>query len=95
MNAKKNEQRLQREQQDFQSFQQNASAQYQQEQATEQSKLLDKITDFTKLYAKEKGYKLILTYSKASLTILYGDGTLDVTNDVVKRLNDAYAKEKK
>jgi outer membrane protein len=91
----KNEQRLQREQQEFQSFQQNATAQFQQEQAAEQGKLLDKITEFTKGYAKEKGYKLVLSYSKSSLTILYGDPALDVTGDVVKRLNDAYAKEKK
>jgi len=34
-------------------------------------------------------------YSKANPTILYGDQTLDVTADVIKRLNDAYAKEKK
>jgi outer membrane protein len=91
----KNEQRLQRESQEFQSFQQNASAQFQQEQSAEQGKLLDKITDFTKAYAKEKGYKLVLSYSKATLTVIYGDPSLDVTGDVVKRLNDAYAKEKK
>ncbi len=91
----KNEQRLQREQQEFQSFQQNAQAQFQQEQNAEQSKLLNTVSDFAKAYAKEKGYKMVLTYSKANLTILYGDASLDVTADVVKKLNDAYAKEAK
>ena len=38
---------------------------------------------------------MVLTYSKASLTVLYGDHSLDVTDDVLKRLNDAYAKDKK
>lgn len=91
----KTETRLQREQQEFQAYQQNASAEYQNEQGTENGKLYDKISDFAKTYAKEKGYKLVLTYSKANPTILFGDASLDVTADVVKRLNDAYAKEKK
>jgi outer membrane protein len=89
------EQHLQREQQDFQSYQQNASAGFQSEQVAAQNKIYDKIADFAKGYAKEKGYKLVLMYSKANPTILYGDQTLEVTADVIKRLNDAYAKDKK
>jgi outer membrane protein len=91
----KTEQRLGREKQEFDSYQQNAGAQLQQEQGAEQNKLYDRITDFAKTYAKEKGYKLVLTYSKANPTILFGDASLDVTADVVKKLNDIYAKEKK
>jgi outer membrane protein len=89
------EQRLQREKQDFDGYQQNASAQFQNDQASENSKMFDKISDFVKSYAKEKGYKLVLVYSKANPTVLYGDPGLDVTADVAKRLNEAYAKEKK
>ena len=87
--------RLQREQESLQTYQQNATAEFQNNQATENGKLYDKIADLTKAYAKEKGYKMILTYSKASPTVLYGDASLDVTVDVLKKLNDAYAKEKK
>jgi len=89
------EQRLQRKQQELQGYSQNANAEFQNAQAGENTKLYDKIADFTKTYAKEKGYKLVLTYSKANPTVLYGDATLDVTADVVKRLNEAYAKDKK
>jgi len=89
------ESRLMREKQEIQSFEQNAGAEFQKKVSTENGKLFDKITDFAKQYAKEKGYKMVLTYSKASPTILYGDASLDVTADVVKRLNDAYTKEKK
>jgi outer membrane protein len=89
------EQRLQRKNQELQAYKENATAQFQQENASEQSKLYDKIADFAKTYAKEKGYKLVLTYSKANPTVLFGDPTLDVTADVVKRLNDLYAKDKK
>ena len=89
------EQRLQREQQDLQGYQQNATAQFQNEQSTQAGKVYDKIADFVKGYAKEKGYKMVLTYSKANPTVLYGDPSLDVTADVIKRLNDAYVKDKK
>jgi len=87
------EQRLQREQQQLQSYQQNAAAEVQNEQSVEMGKLYDKISDFIKSYAKEKGYKMVLTYSKNNTSMLYGDQSLDVTADVVKRLNDAYAKD--
>ncbi|MBW4890839.1 OmpH family outer membrane protein [Mucilaginibacter sp. HMF5004] len=89
------EQRLGRKQQELQAYQQNATAQFQNEQAGENEKLYNKVADFTKVYAKEKGYKLVLTYSKANPTVLFGDPSLDVTADVVKRLNDLYAKDKK
>jgi len=89
------EQLLQREQQQLQTYQQNAQAEVQNAQTAEMSKLYDKISDFTKQYAKEKGYKIVLTYSKNNTNMLYGDASLDVTADVVKRLNDAYTKEAK
>jgi outer membrane protein len=89
------EQRLQREQQDLQGYQQNATAQFQNEQASEAGKVVDKIDAFVKGYAKEKGYRLVLSYSKANPAVMYGDPALDVTADVVKRMNEAYAKEKK
>ena len=89
------EQLLQRKQQELQAYQQNAQAQIQNDQATEQGKLFDKISDFTKAYAKEKGYKMVLTFSKTNPVVLYGDPSLDVTADVVKRLNDQYTKDKK
>ena len=86
---------MQRTQESLQTYQQNATAEFQNSQATENGKLYDKIADFTKAYAKEKGYKLVLTFSKANPTVLYGDPALDVTGDVVKKLNDAYSKDKK
>ncbi|HTH82782.1 MAG TPA: OmpH family outer membrane protein [Mucilaginibacter sp.] len=89
------EQRLQREKQELDQYQQNASAQFQNEQGTETGKLYDKLSDFAKTYAKEKGYKLVLTYSKAAPGVLFVDPSLDVTADVLKRMNEAYAKDKK
>ena len=85
----------QRKQQELQAYQQNASAQLQNDQADEQNKLFTKISDFAKAYAKEKGYKYILTTSRANTTVLFGEPSLEVTADAIKRLNDAYAKDKK
>jgi outer membrane protein len=89
------EQRLQQKGQEYQTYRQNAGAQVQNEQMSEQTKLYEKISDFCKVYAKEKGYKMILTYQKGNATMLYGDPSLDVTADVIKRLNEAYTKDKK
>lgn len=87
------EQRLSRKQQELQAFKENAGAQLQNDQQGANNKLYEKIAAFAKRYAKEKGYKLVLTYSRANPTVLFGDSTLDVTADVIKRLNDEYTKD--
>ncbi|MFI5161573.1 MAG: OmpH family outer membrane protein [Sphingobacteriales bacterium] len=89
------EQRLQQEAQAFQQYQQNAGAQFQGEQADESKKLYDKVYTFAKQYAKDNGYKLVLTFQAGNTNLLYADPSLDVTPDFVKKINDAYAKEKK
>lgn len=87
------EQRLQREQQQLQGYQQNASAQLQQDKATQYDKVYNKVDEFVKNFAKQNGYKLVLSYSKNVQTVIYGDPSLDVTAQVVKGLNDAYTKD--
>ena len=91
----KTEARLSREKQELDGYQQNAGAEFQNYAADESKKQYDKIADFLKDYAKDKGYKMVLTYSKGGSAILYGDAGLDVTADVVKGLNASYAKDKK
>lgn len=89
------EQRLQREGQEFQTYQQNEAAGLQNEQTGEQQKLYEKVSAVIKDYAKEKGYKMVLTFQKGNTNLWYGDPGIDVTSEVLKKLNDAYAKEKK
>ncbi len=89
------EQRLQREAQEFQQYQQNAAAQFQNDQSDESKKLYDRVYTFTKQYAKDNGYKMVLTFQTGNTNLLYADPSLDVTTDFVKKLNDAYSKEKK
>jgi outer membrane protein len=89
------EQRLSRKQQELQAYQQNAGAALQSEQAKEQEVLYNKVAEYLKTYAKTKGYKMVLTYSKGNSAILFADESLDVTNAVIVGLNEAYAKDKK
>ncbi|MBS1525343.1 MAG: OmpH family outer membrane protein [Bacteroidetes bacterium] len=89
------ETRLQREGQEFQRYQQNAGADFQNAQADETKKLYDKVYAFTKQYAKDNGYKVVLTFQTGNTSLLYADPGLDITADFVKKINEAYAKEKK
>jgi len=89
------EQRLQRKGQELQAYQQNAGAALQNESAKENEVLYNKVAEYLKGYAKTKGYKMVLTYSKGNSAILYADDSLDVTSDVITGLNEAYTKDKK
>ncbi|WP_374163122.1 OmpH family outer membrane protein [Arcticibacter sp. MXS-1] len=89
------EQRLARKQQELAAFNQNASSALANESASENEKLYDKVAEYLKTYAKDKGYKMVLTYSKSNPSLLFADESLDVTKDVLKGLNEAYGKEKK
>lgn len=89
------EQRLSRKQQELQAYQQNAGSALQSEQAKEQEVLYDKVAEYLKNYAKTKGYKMVLTYSKGNSAILFADESLDITSSVIVGLNEAYLKDKK
>ncbi len=89
------EQRLQRKGQELQAYQQNAGAALQNENAKENEALYNKVTAYLKSYSKTKGFKMVLTYSKGNSAILFADESLDVTSEVIKGLNEAYAKDKK
>jgi len=89
------EDRLARKQDELARHQQNASASFAQDEATENEALYKKITEYLKAHAEEKGYKFVLTYSAGNPYLLYAEPGQEITNEVVKALNEAYAKEKK
>ncbi|MFY7965972.1 MAG: OmpH family outer membrane protein [Chitinophagaceae bacterium] len=83
---------------------QNRDRQYQLEEQAEASKLSDetrtklldvknKIEDFLKQYNKDKTYSFIL--SNSSDLIYYKDTSYNITNDIVKGLNELYKVKKK
>ena len=89
------EERLARKQQELAAYNQNAGNALANEEALENEKLYNRVSEFLNKYAKTKGYKMVLTYSKTNPTVLYADESLDVTKEVVSGLNDEYKKEKK
>ncbi|MFW0716887.1 OmpH family outer membrane protein [Pedobacter sp. N23S346] len=90
---KTTEERLGRKGQELQAYQQNAGGALQNEQAVETEKLYDKVAGYLKTYSKEKGYKMVLTFSKGNSAILFADETLDITSEVIKGLNAEYTKK--
>jgi outer membrane protein len=84
------EKRLAKKQQDLQEMTQNTGKQLQDMEAEENAKLYDRIAAYLKTYAKSKGYKMVLTYSKSNPSMLYGDESLDVTKEVLTGLNEDY-----
>ncbi|QNL47749.1 OmpH family outer membrane protein [Olivibacter sp. SDN3] len=89
------EERLARKQEELGKFNQNANQSFANDEAQEQEKLYNKVSDHLKGYATEKGYKYVLTYSRGNPGVLFADTTLEVTKEVVDGLNAAYKKEKK
>lgn len=52
--------------------------------------ILKEIDDVVQAYAKAQGYDLLLNQR----TLVYGSPEMDVTNDVLKQLNDKYSAKK-
>jgi outer membrane protein len=88
------EQRLARKQQELANLNQSESNRLMTEEADEQKKIYDKVEAYLSEYSKEKGYKMVLSYSRGNSAILFGDESLDITEDVLAALNKAYEEEK-
>lgn len=87
--------RLQKLQQDIQDLNGRLSNSLQEEYQKEFQALTDTIQNFTKTFAKKKGYDFILCKSSGIDNVLYADEKFDVTAEVVAALNKLYAKDKK
>ncbi|MBO7581717.1 MAG: OmpH family outer membrane protein [Bacteroidaceae bacterium] len=85
--------RLSKLQQDLQDLQARLSNSLQEEYQKEFQALTDSIQNFTKSYAKEKGYDFILCKSSGIDNVLYANESYDVTDEVVKALNKRYSKD--
>lgn len=91
--ARAAEEDLGKKQQNLQMYQQSLQQQLMQEEARLNKELYDRITGFLKGYGQEKGLQVVLKFDPTS-DVLYGGAGLDITNDVIKGLNDAYQSEK-
>lgn len=87
------EEDLTKKQQNLQMYQQSLSQQLMEEEAKLNKALYDRVTDFLKKYCQEKGLQVVLKYDPTS-DVLYGGSGLDISQDVIGGLNEAYKEEK-
>jgi outer membrane protein len=80
---------LQKREQQLSYAQQAILEQLQQESGTEMDSLVSNVKKFIKDYGKEKGYDYIYGTGEA-VSILYAQEKYDITNEIVKSLNDTY-----
>jgi outer membrane protein len=87
--VKATEEDLAKKQQNLQMYQQRLSQEVMQDEARINKELYDKVTAYLQTYGKEKGIQVILKFDPSS-DVLYSSDALDVTQDVLKGLNDTY-----
>lgn len=92
--ARAAEEDLGKKQQNLQLYQQTLQQQLLQEEAKLNKELYERITGFLKEYGQEKGLQVVLKFDPGS-DMLYGGESLDITDDVIKGLNQTYQAEKK
>ena len=90
--ARAAEEDLGKKQQNLQLYQQSLQQQLMQEEAKLNRELYDRITRFLKEYGEEKGLQVVLKFDPTS-DVLYGGESLDITQDVIKGLNESYKTE--
>ncbi|HLT65156.1 MAG TPA: OmpH family outer membrane protein [Flavobacterium sp.] len=73
--------------------QQNYMMKFQQEGSAERDSMVTKMKGFIKDYGQEKGFDYVFGTGDAA-TVLYAKDGYDITEDILKLMNDAYAKEK-
>lgn len=95
--AKQTEQNLALKEQELRKYGQSIETEYLKEQQKLNEKLNDNMNDVLKKYADEKGYTFIFGYSKANNAVgmIYGQPSLEVTQEVLKVLNEEYKKGQK
>jgi outer membrane protein len=91
--ARSAEEDLGKKQQNLQMYEQSLAQQMMQEENKLNKELYERITAFLKTYGKEKGLQVVLKYDQTS-DVLFGNEPLDISQDVIKGLNDAYKTEK-
>lgn len=87
---------LQEREQRLMYMQQAMMQQLQDESGQEMDSLVKGIKDFIKEHGKAKGYDYILSTADGASTVLYSKDGQDITDEIVKLLNDKYkAKQSK
>lgn len=92
--AQTTQQQLAQKEQEIMMYRDNAANNLSAEQAKKTDELLTKIQDYLAANNKSDKYDMVIGYSKGG-GVLYAKEDLDITKEVLKGLNDEYAKMKK
>lgn len=87
------ESRLQQLEMEIQQIQEQESSRVMKKEQELQVELQEKVQNFLKNYAREKGIDFIVNYQPGTQVILYGNAAYDVTSEVIARLNAEYELE--
>lgn len=87
------EQDLAKKQQNLQMYQQSLGQELMKDESELNQELYNRITGFLKKYSQENGLQVVLKLDPTS-DVLFGNPGLDITNAVVKGLNEEYKTEK-
>jgi len=83
------EENLMKKQQNLRIYQEDLSRKLRQREMELNNELYKSISDYLKEYGDKNNLQLVLTYSRGS-DVLYANEGLEITNDVIKGLNEAY-----
>ncbi|MBR4772460.1 MAG: OmpH family outer membrane protein [Bacteroidales bacterium] len=92
--AEEQQQRLLRRQENLQNEANNKQLELEEEQFVLNNQVYDAIKTFLENYNAEHQYALILTTSTATNTVIEGNRGLDITNDVIRGLNEEYIRNR-
>lgn len=91
--VKATEEDLGKKQQNLQMYQQTLQQQLMDEETKLNQELYNRVTAYLKKYGTEKGLQIVLKRDPTS-DVLWATDILDISQDVIKGLNDEYALEK-
>ncbi|HEX5169364.1 MAG TPA: OmpH family outer membrane protein [Cyclobacteriaceae bacterium] len=86
------EEDLNKKRQNLALYEQSLTQEMMDEQTKLNKELYDRVTNYLKKYGQEKGLQLVLKYDDTS-DLLFGGNGLDITEEVIKGLNEDYKKE--
>lgn len=88
------QQQLAQKEQDIMMYRDNTANALAEEQAAKTDELISNIQDYLKKYNEDDRYDMVIGYSKGG-GVLYAKDQMDITNEVLKGLNEEYADKKK
>jgi outer membrane protein len=86
------EEDLTKKQQNLLRYQETLTQTLMQEEAKVSNDLYDKVANYLRDYGKAHNFQLVLTYQKGS-GVLYANDSLNITEEVISGLNEAYVQE--